>query len=244
MRDGPHRRNAARVSPKRPRAQRTRPCARQPCRNARTTLRRWSKFTTPTCFRGADARAAQTSTGPIRAGEHTAITGANGFGKRARLLRSVAGTLAPVLRRRSLAQTEKPGPFDVWQIKEQIAHVSEEWQVAFDVKPHGRKRFCSRASHTASASSTNPTLRKRHTRGPKLIDQLDIAKLRARPFSAALVRRAPAKCSWRAVLVRPPDLFILDEIWNGLDAAFRTLLEAHVKRLADGADDDAADRAP
>jgi len=33
-------------------------------------------------------------------------------------------------------------------------------------------------------------------------------------------------------LVRPPALFILDEVWNGLDASFRTLLEAQVTQLA------------
>ena len=33
-------------------------------------------------------------------------------------------------------------------------------------------------------------------------------------------------------LVRAPALFILDEVWNGLDAGFRALLEARLRALA------------
>ena len=44
-------------------------------------------------------------------------------------------------------------------------------------------------------------------------------------------------------LVRPPALFILDEVWNGLDASFRALLEAQIAQLAGERNDAAADRA-
>jgi molybdate transport system ATP-binding protein len=166
----------------------------------------------------------------IRAGEHTAITGANGSGK-STFASVVAGTLAPVYGA-DLSRNGRPGPFDVWQIKEQIAHVSEEWQVAFDINHTVEEILLSGFAHSVGLFHEPDDAQR--TRAAELIEQLDIAKLRARPFNQLSFGERRKVLVARS-LVRPPDLFILDEIWNGLDAAFRTLLEAHVKQLAEGA---------
>ena len=68
----------------------------------------------------------------IRAGEHTAIFGANGSGK-STFASVVAGTLAPVYGGEVLRFGATRTRSTCGSIKETIAHVSEEWQVAFDV---------------------------------------------------------------------------------------------------------------
>jgi len=163
----------------------------------------------------------------IRAGEHTAITGANGSGK-STLASVVAGTLAPVYGGEVL-RFGKSGPFDVWQIKETIAHVSEEWQVAFDVNHTVEEVVLSGfASSVGLFHEPDAAQRKR---AAALIGELGLEPLRERPFNQLSFGERRKVLIARS-LVRPPALFVLDEVWNGLDASFRTLLEAQVAQLA------------
>jgi molybdate transport system ATP-binding protein len=166
----------------------------------------------------------------IRAGEHTAVTGANGSGK-STFASVVAGTLAPVYGGEVL-RYGKTGPFDVWQIKEQIAHVSEEWQVAFDVNHSVEEVVISGfASSVGLFHEPDAAQRKR---AATLIEELGLEPLRARPFMQLSFGERRKVLIARS-LVRPPALFVLDEVWNGLDASFRTLLEAQLQQLAGGA---------
>ena len=164
----------------------------------------------------------------IRKGEHSAITGANGSGK-STFASVVAGTLAPVYGA-DIVRNGEPGPFDVWRIKEQIAHVSEEWQVAFDINHTVEEILLSGFAHSVGLfHEPDDTQRER---AAVLIDELGLQPLRARPFMQLSFGERRKVLVARS-LVRPPDLFILDEVWNGLDAGFRTLLEGHVRRLAE-----------
>jgi molybdate transport system ATP-binding protein len=165
----------------------------------------------------------------IRSGEHTAVTGANGSGK-STFASVVAGTLAPVYGGEVL-RYGKPGPFDVWKIKPDVAHVSEEWQVAFDVNHSVEEVVLSGFAYSVGLfHEPDPAQR---ARAAELIDELGIAPLRARPFMQLSFGERRKVLIARS-LVRPPALFILDEVWNGLDAAFRTHLEAHIRQLAAG----------
>jgi molybdate transport system ATP-binding protein len=121
------------------------------------------------------------------------------------------------------------GPFDVWQIKSAIAHVSEEWQVAFDVN-HTVEEVVLSGFASSVGLFHEPDAAQRE-RAAALIDQLGLGPLRARPFSQLSFGERRKVLIARS-LVRPPALFILDEVWNGLDASFRTLLEAQVQQLA------------
>lgn len=163
----------------------------------------------------------------IRAGEHTAITGANGSGK-STFASVVAGTLAPVYGG-DVLRAGASGPFDVWQLKETIAHVSEEWQVAFDVN-HTVEEVVLSGFASSVGLFHEPDAEQRE-RAAALIDELGLEALRARPFMQLSFGERRKVLIARS-LVRPPALFILDEVWNGLDASFRTLLEAQIARLA------------
>ncbi len=163
----------------------------------------------------------------IRAGEHTAITGANGSGK-STLAMVIAGTLAPVYGA-DVLRSGVSGPFDVWQIKERIAHVSEEWQVAFDVNHTAEEVVLS--GFASSVGLFHEPDAAQRARAAALIDDLGIAALRGRPFMQLSFGERRKVLIARS-LVRPPALFILDEVWNGLDASFRTLLEAQLQQLA------------
>jgi len=163
----------------------------------------------------------------IRAGEHTAVTGANGSGKSTFAL-VVAGTLAPVYGG-EVRRFGSSAPFDVWQIKTTIAHVSEEWQVAFDVNHTVEEVVLS--GFASSVGLFHQPDAAQCQRTAALIGELGLGALRGRPFMQLSFGERRKVLIARS-LVRPPALFILDEVWNGLDASFRTLLEAQVQQLA------------
>jgi molybdate transport system ATP-binding protein len=165
----------------------------------------------------------------IRAGEHTAVTGANGSGK-STFASVVAGTLAPVYGGEILRFGARE-PFDVWKIKETIAHVSEEWQVAFDVNHTVEEVILS--GFASSVGLFHEPEAAQRERAAALIGELSLEPLRGRPFMQLSFGERRKVLIARS-LVRPPALFILDEVWNGLDASFRTLLEAQVAQLAGG----------
>jgi len=166
----------------------------------------------------------------IRPGEHTAVTGANGSGK-STFASVVAGTLAPVYGG-DVLRYGAGGPFDVWQIKAAIAHVSEEWQVAFDVN-HAVEEIVLSGFASSVGLFHEPDAAQR-ARAATLIDELGLAALRTRPFMQLSFGERRKVLIARSI-VRPPALFILDEVWNGLDASFRALLEAQLLQLAGGA---------
>jgi molybdate transport system ATP-binding protein len=165
----------------------------------------------------------------IRRGEHTALVGENGSGK-STFAAVVAGTLSPAWGG-EIRRSGSGGPFDVWRIKEAIAHVSEEWQIAFDVNHRVDEVVLGGFVDSVGLFHTPDDAQR--TRADEVIADLGIETLRARPFMELSFGERRKVLIARA-LVRTPALLILDEVWNGLDAAFRERLEARLHRLAAG----------
>ncbi len=163
----------------------------------------------------------------IRRGEHTALVGPNGSGK-STFASVVAGTLSPAWGG-DIRRSGSGGPFDVWRIKATIAHVSEEWQIAFDVNHTVEDVIL--GGFVASVGRFHEPDDAQRVRTAALIAELGIERLRARPFRELSFGERRKVLIARA-LVRPPALLILDEVWNGLDADFRAHLEAQLHRLA------------
>jgi len=164
----------------------------------------------------------------IRRGEHTALVGENGSGK-STFAAVVAGTLSPAWGG-EIRRSGEGGPFDVWRIKEAIAHVSEEWQIAFDVNHTVAEVIL--GGFVASVGLFHEPDAAQRDRTDELIADLGLEPLRERRFLELSFGERRKVLIARA-LVRPPALLILDEVWNGLDAAFRERLEARLHGLAD-----------
>lgn len=155
----------------------------------------------------------------LRAGEHTAIRGANGAGKTT-FAGLIAGTIAPATGAHVVrfGQTE---PFDIWTLKERIAHVSDDLQIAYD---RGETVEAVIASGFPSSigllREPNPAQRAAVS---ELIERIGLESLRGRTFTHLSFGERRKVLIARS-LVRRPQVFILDEIWNGLDGAFRRAL--------------------
>jgi molybdate transport system ATP-binding protein len=163
----------------------------------------------------------------IRRGEHTALVGENGSGK-STFAAVVAGTLSPAWGG-EIRRSGSGGPFDVWRIKAEIAHVSEEWQIGFDVNHRVEDVIIS--GFVFSVGLFHEPDAEQRTRAAALIANLGLEALRERPFRELSFGERRKVLIARA-LVRPPALLILDEVWNGLDAAFRERLAAELHTLA------------
>jgi molybdate transport system ATP-binding protein len=163
----------------------------------------------------------------IRSGEHTAVTGPNGSGK-STFASLVAGTLAPAVGGEVLRHGER-APFDLWRIKPEVAHISEEWQIAFDVN-HTVEEVVLSGFASSVGLFHEPDAAQRE-RARTAIAELGLEPLRERRFMQLSFGERRKVLIARS-LVRAPALFILDEVWNGLDADFRALLETRLRALA------------
>jgi molybdate transport system ATP-binding protein len=163
----------------------------------------------------------------IHAGEHTSLVGENGSGK-STFASVVAGTLSPAWGG-EIRRSGSGGPFDVWRIKASIAHVSEEWQIAFDANHTVEQVLL--GGFVASVGLFHEPDDAQRARTAALLAELGLERLRDRRFLELSFGERRKVLIARA-LVRTPALLILDEVWNGLDAAFRERLEAHVHGLA------------
>jgi molybdate transport system ATP-binding protein len=155
----------------------------------------------------------------LRRGEHTAIRGPNGSGKTT-FAGLIAGTIAPatgadVVR---FGQTE---PFDIWTLKERIAHVSDDLQIAYD-RGETVEAVIASGFPASIGLFSEPTAAQRAAVND-LIARIGIEPLRGRTFTQLSFGERRKVLIARS-LVRRPSIFILDEIWNGLDGAFRRAL--------------------
>jgi molybdate transport system ATP-binding protein len=163
----------------------------------------------------------------IRRGEHTALVGENGSGK-STFASVVAGTLSPAFGG-EIRRSGRGGPFDVWRIKDEIAHVSEEWQIAFDINHTVEEVIL--GGFVASVGLFHEPDGAQRARTAELIAALGLEPLRDRPFMQLSFGERRKVLIARA-LVRTPALLILDEVWNGLDAGFRERLDVQLHDLA------------
>ena len=164
----------------------------------------------------------------IRRGEHVAILGPNGSGK-STLASLIAGTL-PAAYGAAIERFGERGPFDIWKLKTRIAHVCDQIQVDYDVDISVRSVIAS--GFHASIGLFRPPDAQQRAVVEGLIERLGIEALAARRFLALSFGERRKVLIARA-LVRPPELLILDEVASGLDAEFRTALEALLHEIAE-----------
>jgi molybdate transport system ATP-binding protein len=155
----------------------------------------------------------------LRRGEHTAIRGANGAGKTT-FAGLIAGTIAPATGA-EVVRFGRAEPFDIWTLKEQIAHVSDDLQTAYD-RGETVEDVVASGFPASIGLFTTPTAEQRRAVS-ELVQRIGLDTLRGRTFTKLSFGERRKVLIARA-LVRRPAIFILDEIWNGLDADFRRAL--------------------
>ena len=186
-------------------------------------------------IRGADVYRGETPvlrgvSWTLRRGEHCVVRGENGAGK-STFAALVAGTILPAFGARVERFGER-GPFDLWELKRRIAHVSDALQIAYDANPIVERVIASGFVSSIGVMH-EPDAAQRRTVA-ELIRRLDLGHLAGRRFSTLSFGERRKVLIARG-LVHRPDLLILDEVWAGLDPAFRAALADLLETIvADG----------
>lgn len=162
----------------------------------------------------------------IAPGLHTAVFGRNGAGK-STFAALIAGTLHPA--QGEVRRFGRSGPFDLWRIKERVVHLSDELQNVYTVDETVEDVVLS--GFASSVGLWHEPDDAQRAVAARLLQALELEPLRTRPFRGLSFGERRKVLIARA-LVRPPALLIFDEIWNGLDARFRTLLGELLHALA------------
>ncbi len=157
----------------------------------------------------------------LRRGEHAAIRGANGSGK-STLAGVIAGTL-PAAHGARIVRFGEREPFDIWRLKERVAHLSDSLQIAYDWDETVEAVIAS-GYFSSIGLFAEPTAEQRAGIGA-LLDAIGIRHMAGRRYRHLSFGERRKVLIARS-LVRRPEIFILDEIWNGLDAAFRAALQS------------------
>jgi molybdate transport system ATP-binding protein len=165
----------------------------------------------------------------LRRGEHTVIRGENGSGK-STFAELVAGTVHAAYGA-DIVRFGERGPFDLWELKRRIAHVSDELQTAYDVNPTAEDVVCS--GYASSIGIMLAPDASRRADAVELMRRLGLDHLRVRRF-LMLSFGERRKVLIARGLVHRPEVLILDEIWSGLDEQFRETLRAVLTDLAAG----------
>jgi len=165
----------------------------------------------------------------IGRGEHSAIRGPNGAGK-STFAGLIAGTI-PAVHGSGVRRFGQSGPFDLWELKRRIAHVSDVLQTAYDVSPTV-ERVVASGFVSSIGIMHEPDQRERRRVG-ELLRRLGLTHLAHRRFRSLSFGERRKVLIARG-LVHRPDLLILDEVWGGLDAGFRVELTELLGELAEG----------
>jgi molybdate transport system ATP-binding protein len=163
----------------------------------------------------------------LRRGDHTAIRGANGAGK-STFAGLIAGTISAATGAR-IVRFGETGPFDLWKLKERVAHISDDLQTAYDQRETVEDVIIS-GFPSSIGLFIEPNAAQRAA-ADELIRRLGLDALRGRIFTQLSYGERRKVLIGRS-LVRRPEIFILDEVWNGLDSAFRTALLDLLAELA------------
>jgi molybdate transport system ATP-binding protein len=165
----------------------------------------------------------------IGRGEHSAIRGPNGAGK-STFAGLIAGTI-PAVHGSGLRRFGSSGPFDLWELKRRIAHVSDALQTAYDVSPTVERVVAS--GFVSSIGVMHEPDQHERRRVNELLRRLGLTHLSRRRFRSLSFGERRKVLIARG-LVHRPDLLILDEVWGGLDAGFRSELTVLLHELAEG----------
>jgi len=160
-------------------------------------------------------------------GEHWMLLGDNGAGKTS-LLRLIMGDLWPAAGGR-IDRFGQRGFADVWQIKRRIGYVSHELQARY----HHDLTACQvvGTGFSASVGWLSQLSPDQEVRVDEVLDQLGLSALADRSLQRMSYGQARKVLVARA-LVHRPQLLILDEVFDGLDAQFRSELAALFDALA------------
>ena len=116
----------------------------------------------------------------LRRGEHTAIRGANGSGK-STFAGLVAGTISAATGAR-IVRFGATEPFDIWDLKKRIAHVSDDLQIAYD--QHETVEAVIASGFSSSIGLFSEANAQQLATVDELIERIEIEALRGRSFAA------------------------------------------------------------
>jgi molybdate transport system ATP-binding protein len=160
-------------------------------------------------------------------GEHWLVTGANGSGK-STFLRVLHGQLRPALGG-TVTWPALGSPRDVWELRKQVAWVSAELQAAYHFP--STVRACIASGFTSSVGATRKPTAAEARRVEELLDELELRSIADRLLSTLSYGQARRALLGR-LLANRPRVLLLDEPWEGLDAAMAELLNATLERVA------------
>ena len=178
-------------------------------------------------YRGA-SRVLEDIDWDLHRGEHTLIGGANGAGK-STFAGLVAGTISAATGADIVRFGERE-PFDVWKLKEQIAHVSDDLQIAYDQTETVEAVVASGFTFSIGLFAQPPPAEREAVAA--LLARIGLEPLRNRLFTRLSFGERRKVLIARS-LVRRPAIYVLDEVWNGLDAEFRHAFSALLREMAE-----------
>ena len=152
----------------------------------------------------------------VTCGEAVAVLGANGAGKTT-LLRLLATLLRPT--KGSLTLFEQPLKDGGAGARRRIGFLSHASFLYPDLTPVENLKFYARAFGVADADD----------RVDEVLDEVGLLGWRNRPVRT-LSRGLEQRCALARVLLHRPDLLLLDEPFNGLDADSAAMLTAVLRR--------------
>jgi molybdate transport system ATP-binding protein len=159
----------------------------------------------------------------LHAGEHWLVTGPNGAGK-STLLRLLHGQLRPAVG----GSIRWPGlgdPRNVWALRRQIGYVSAELQAAYRFPTTVGEAIAS--GFESSIGLTRAPTPTERARVAELVDAFELGGLAGRPL-ATLSYGQMHRVLIARTLANRPRILLLDEPWEGLDAATRRLVATRV----------------
>lgn len=163
----------------------------------------------------------------IRRGQHWAIEGPNGAGK-STLAKLIAGSLTAV-RGAYIERFGSDAHVSLWELKRRIVLLSDELQTQYD-QPLAAEGVVASGFFSSIGLMRAPNSAQRE-RADHLLHALDLERLRGRDFLRLSFGERRKVLIARA-LVGAPEIVIVDEIFNGLDAQFRGRLFGLLDELA------------
>jgi molybdate transport system ATP-binding protein len=158
---------------------------------------------------------------------HWLVTGPNGSGK-STFLRLLHGQLRPALGS-EIRWPALGNPRNVWTLRRQVAWLSAELQAAYRFPTTVRE--CVASGFESSIGLTRAASPAESRRVDELLEDFELTVLADRPLSSLSYGQARRALIARA-LANKPRLLLLDEPWEGLDAAVSALLNAELETVA------------